>query len=228
MYLYNILTSGPMFRRSTNKDTHQPSDSAWSCTESYRSRLRAPPSACRGAAPSRTKRGASALAWSEPALSCVWDPFYGWSTHWKNPASTRGPARKCHPAYNLERDSSQNSRQSRVILTVKHRSEQIWWTSYPVMAIWCMESLTDLSRSSIAVSAPCSPEVPSQSVLYFSSSWTHRKMSRRWGKYMHAHIHARQRPMGPSAAVGVQLTWCAACLDYLCAHLNPISWENIA
>lgn len=44
-------------------------------------------------------------------------------------------------------------------------------TSYPVMAIWCMESLTDLSRSSIAVSASCSSDVPSQSVLYFSSSW---------------------------------------------------------
>lgn len=44
-------------------------------------------------------------------------------------------------------------------------------TSYPVIEIWCIESLTDFSRSNIATRASWSSWTPSQLVLYFSNSW---------------------------------------------------------
>lgn len=44
-------------------------------------------------------------------------------------------------------------------------------TSYPVIEIWCIESLTDFSKSNIATRASWSSWTPSQLVLYFSNSW---------------------------------------------------------
>lgn len=43
-------------------------------------------------------------------------------------------------------------------------------TSYPVIAIWCMESFTDLMISSIVARASSSSAVPSEFLLHFSIS----------------------------------------------------------
>lgn len=78
----------------------KPWDNAWSCMKgSCHSHLHAPPFACIKVELSRTRRGAAALAWNEPSPSCEWGPFYGWSTHWRIPASAHGPAHKYHPVY---------------------------------------------------------------------------------------------------------------------------------
>lgn len=44
-------------------------------------------------------------------------------------------------------------------------------TSYPVIAIWCMESFTDLMISSTVARASSNSAVPSEFLLHFSISW---------------------------------------------------------
>lgn len=61
----------------------------------------------------------------------------------------------------------------------------VWWfTSYPVMAMRCMESLTALRMPKMEVSASCRSSAPSQLLLYFSisCSQTHNKHAVQWNE----------------------------------------------
>lgn len=147
--------------------------SAWSCrTAPSRSPPHSPLSSCRRGEPSRAGTGASAWAWTEPGpwpwrdLSCA--P----STHWRSPASAGGPGLTDCPKFGRNRHLWSG-------LKTHHTCKKKCFyrsfppkplTSYPVMAMRCIESLTAFRIPRMEERASCRSSQPSQPLLYFNNS----------------------------------------------------------
>ena len=85
--------------------------------------------------------------------------------------------RSVSPTYGFTSVKSERLRSGFLIPQVLHVL-----TSKPVMAIWCMESLTDLMMSSMVANASSSSAVPSP-LLHFNISWNtwrRRRRLERW------------------------------------------------
>ncbi len=104
-------------------------------------------------------------------------------------------------------------------------------TSYPVMAIRCMESFTAFRMPRIDESASCRSSLPSQPLLYFSSSWQkhtwsqslHQWEVQTWVIYLHIYSGSRL----PSVRAGIwlfsALVWAGTSPNQACV---PVSFDT--
>ncbi len=174
--------------------------SVWSCMKVLsHNPLRSPLVSYRRAELSHAGTGVSAWAWSEPGLSPSHDPSYAPSTRWTTPASSDAPDHWGCPGSTGQRSTATpkatyiigNHFNSKWTLNFTACVNYIL-TSYPVMAIRCMESFTAFRMPRIDESASCRSSSPSQPLLFFSSSWQKHTWTQRlhqwevqtWGTYL--------------------------------------------